>query len=273
MKTVERKEEPKAVVYIRTASAEDDGSRQEVKITEYCKNEGIVIDAVFKDIGKSGLNLNRDGLKKLLIYMDKNKDKVHQIMVSGIDRISRIEADTNFIRWSLESMGIQIKDIAERTLGNSLLNQNASLSASDSFSKRIKEGIKQAKLHGKLIGKAPFGYVNKRDKDGKPAILIDEKKAEIIRFIFREYINGTPVLQISEKTRTMGFKHSGKSAIIKILNNTVYAGFIRLDGDLSPLLVKGSHEPIISEMEYLSVQAKLEQEFVKRKQQTRRKGL
>jgi hypothetical protein len=37
---------------------------------------------------------------------------------------------------------------------------------------------------------APFGYLNKRDKENKPIIVLDPERAPVIKGIFERFLNG-----------------------------------------------------------------------------------
>ncbi len=115
--------------------------------------------------------------------------------------------------------------------------------------KRTTQGIRNAIASGRVVDKAPYGYVNVRDNQGKPLLQIDEAKAIIVRRIFEQFISGVTPHLIAKEARENGFTRTGRSCLMRMLVNPVYAGLLRLpayNGELEKL-VKALHSPIISE--------------------------
>lgn len=90
-------------------------------------------------------------------------------------------------------------------------------------------------------------------------LLVDDDKAPVVQQIFREYLSGVPVFEILKAARKQGFQNSGNSAIPRILNNCLYAGFVKVSGDKNnkEKLTKGLHMPIVTEADYWLAQERL----------------
>ncbi|WP_348240214.1 recombinase family protein, partial [Salmonella enterica] len=77
---------------------------------------------------------------------------------------------------------------------------------------------------GRWVNKAPYGYINARDTNGKPVLSIDEEKAYLIRLVFRSYLAGMEQEEIRKQIAANGMKLKGNSTVRRILSNPLYAG-------------------------------------------------
>jgi len=131
----------------------------------------------------------------------------------------------------------------------------------DRGSENIKAGIKYAKNEGFFLGKTPLGY-RKEKSQGRSILIVDNEKVELVRSIFKLYLSSRQFEQVEAEIHRSGAKELNDIAIVKILKNPVYAGFVKAsDGNL----IRGKHAPIISEGEFQSVQKKLKKEVLCKK--------
>lgn len=109
-------------------------------------------------------------------------------------------------------------------------------------------GIRHTIETGRFVNKPPFGYINAKDGGGKPLIKIHPEKAAVIHKIFDDYLNGERPHIIHKAVKLLGFPAKGNSAIVRVLNNHVYAGLIEVPGIQGgrDRYIKGLHEPIVS---------------------------
>jgi DNA invertase Pin-like site-specific DNA recombinase len=116
----------------------------------------------------------------------------------------------------------------------------------DNLSENVKRGIRQKLRRGEWSSQAPFGYVNNYKTRN---IDIDQNVGPKIKLLYEEYLSGKYSLNelkdFSVKIGLLG-KRTGKplqkSLIYKILNNPIYCGLIKSNGEVS----EGRFEPIIS---------------------------
>lgn len=82
----------KNILYCRVSSnnQKDDLKNQELYCLDFCKNSGIFINEIYKDIG-SGLNYNRKYFNKLLLQVENNE--IENIIVAHKDRFIRFGYD------------------------------------------------------------------------------------------------------------------------------------------------------------------------------------
>ena len=247
-------------LYLRL-SLEDEGEKDESNsisnqrklIYEYIHHDSELsgYEAVeFSDDGFSGTNMNRPGMQKLLKEVKANN--IRCIIVKDMSRFSRdyIEMGTYLnqifpfmgIRFiaindhydSREHHGSTIEiDTAFQTLLYDLYSKDVSV--------KVKASIENKCAKGEYVfGQVPFGY--EKSKEIKNAVIVNEKEAEIVRYIFSLAVQGKTSTQIArqlykenvptitqkrnpEKKYTDGKVHSWSvAAIRKILNNRFYLG-------------------------------------------------
>lgn len=127
--------------------------------------------------------------------------------------------------------------------------------------RRMQTGRLTAVKEGNYISPtAPYGY-KKISPDSKTHTLeIVPEEAEIVKLIFRLYLDGHGTKYIANELNRMGVKPQKSQywespSIKKILGNPIYCGFVgwktKSNGDT---LYKGLHEPIISKGIFDSVQ-------------------
>lgn len=247
-------------LYLRL-SLEDEGekdesnsiSNQRKQIYEYIHHDSELsrYEAMeFSDDGYSGTNMNRPGMQKLLKEVKANN--IQCIIVKDMSRFSRdyIEMGTYLnqifpfmgIRFiaindhydSREHHGSTIEiDTAFQTLLYDLYSKDVSVKVKASFENKCANGEY-------VFGQAPFGY--EKSKEIKNTVIVNEKEAEIVRYIFSLAVQGKTSTQIArqlyeenvptitqmrnpKKKYTDGKVHSwSENAIRKILNNRFYLG-------------------------------------------------
>ncbi len=128
----------------------------------------------------------------------------------------------------------------------------------DSLSENTKRGLRQKVKRGEYPSVAPIGYIN--DVWTK-SIVVDKKKARIIRQAFELYAKGNSRLEdICDFLAQRGIKSRGGKRIHKtratfILSNPFYTGLFKYGGELH----EGNHEPIIAKKLFDTAQEVLKQ--------------
>jgi site-specific DNA recombinase len=142
----------------------------------------------------------------------------------------------------------------------------------------VKLGMAQVARSGKWTGGIVLGYdtLNKQ-------LVVKEEEAKIVKMIFDMYVDGKGCVQIRDKLNQLNLKTKKgltftQQAVITILANPVYKGFIRYGRTTNYdhkgkrkkedqfILEKGIHEPIIDEDTFEKAQIITEQN----RRQTRR---
>lgn len=260
----------KAIGYIRI-STEDQSNfsidGQERLIVEFCQKQNIQLINLFKDEGQSAKNFDRINWKNLEAFIKTNYKEIDTLIVAKYDRFSRnlrealttietLENKYNITIVSVnENIGLHPKSPYYFQMRSQML-----LGAEVEWrmiKDRTKFGIHTAQKAGRWLNAAPYGYTNARDESNKPIIVINPEKAKAIKLIFQNFLIGTTIEQIRKILKENGFILKGKSAIQSILRNPVYCGKIKVSAyyDEPEQLVKGLHEPLISELDWFNAQA------------------
>lgn len=287
-------------LYLRL-SMEDEGGKDESNsigsqrklIYEYIHHDAELsgYEAVeFCDDGYSGTNMNRPGMQRLL--KEVKADNIQCIIVKDMSRFSRdyIEMGT-YLNRIFPFMGIRFiaindnydsrerggaieLDTAFRTLLYDLYSKDVSV--------KVKASIENKCANGEYIfGQAPFGY--EKSREVKNTVIVNEKEAEIVRYIFSLAVQGKTSTQIARQLyeenvpaiaqlRNPDRKYTdgrvrtwSQNAVRNILNNRFYLGEMAYGksvrksvGSQSGIavpkedwkIIKNHHEPLISEEIY-----------------------
>ena len=97
----------------------------------------------------------------------------------------------------------------------------------DHIAKRISEG--------KWIAIYPFGYTRKMINDGSIEIIIDDRQAEIVRYIFELYISGEYSFNtLAEEIQRKYSEPIYKAKIENIIKKPFYYGYMKIKNILYP---------------------------------------
>lgn len=114
-----------------------------------------------------------------------------------------------------------------------------------SHGSKVKRGQLTAVQQGRYgTGPAPYGY--RRGEPGEKPLVVDDREAEVVRTIFREYLNTRSTGKVVEYLHNKSiFTRKGnrwsRQAIAIILSNRTYRGRVSY-GDVE---TEGLHESII----------------------------
>ena len=226
---------------------------------------------IYSDEGISGTNTkNREGFKQMI--RDAKAGMIDIILTKSISRFSRNTLDAISTVRELQALGIEVRFEKEniRTLDPKcevMLTILSSLAQEESrsISTNVTWGKKKAMMDGKV--EMPYhsflGY--KKGADGRPEIVPEE--AEIIKRIYRRYLEGATINIIAEELMKDGIKSPmGKDSwsvatIRSILSNEKYKGDALLqksitvdflakkrkknEGEATQYYVRDSHQAII----------------------------
>ena len=287
-KKEEEKPKLRVAAYCRVSTDSDEqATSYEAQVehyTEYIqKNPDWEFTGIYADDGISGTNTKkREEFNRMI---DDCKDgKIDMIITKSISRFARNTLDClKYIR-ELKDMNIPVIFEKESintmdAKGEILITIMASLAQqeSQSLSQNVKMGIQFRYQQGKVqINHNRFlGYT--KDADGN--LVIDPEQAEIVKRIYREYLEGLSMDKIAAGLERDGIlTGAGKakwhtSTINKILRNEKYIGGallqktyttdflnktrVKNNGIVPQYYVEGNHEAIIPKDIFLRVQEEL----------------
>lgn len=279
-------------IYCRVSTEEQSENgysidEQERLLEEWCKKMGYVIYKCYSDRGISGKNIkDRPALKELL--SDAKAGKFDMVISWKINRVSRKLEDVLKIVNLLEKNNITFKSYSEpfetdTPAGRMQFQMMALIGEFErgTIAQNVKMGMIAKAKSGNWCGGRVLGYdlvpnnSPEEEKKGKNKLKINEKEAEIVRFIFNEYSKGKGYKAITNQINKLGYKTKkgndfSVGSIRDILTNSVYIGEIRYNVrqnwsekrrrniNPNPIRVKGKHEAIIDRELWDKVQLILE---------------
>jgi site-specific DNA recombinase len=223
----------------------------------------------YDDGGYSGGSMDRPALQKLLA--DVQARRIDVIVVYKVDRLTRSLADfaklvEMFDRHNVSFVSVTQSFNTTTSMGRLTLNVLLSFAQFERevTGERIRDKIAASKKKGMWMGGVvPLGYwVEDR------ALRIVEDHAEIVRSLFRRYLEAGSVVRLKQLLDAEDFRlpiridGAGKSAgggllsrghIYKILSNPIYVGRIAHKGQVH----QGQHAPIVHQDLWDKVQQSL----------------
>ena len=238
---------------------------------------------VYTDEGISGCNTkHRNGFNEMIA--DALAGKISLIVTKSVSRFARNTVDSLVTIRKLKEHGCECFFEKENIFtfdskGELLITIMSSLAQEESrsISENVTWGHRKRMADGKVS--LPYscflGY--DRGEDGNPVVNKDE--AEIVRLIYRSFLDGMTPIGISRLLESKGIlspakkKKWSESTVLSILKNEKYKGDALLqktftvdfltkkhkvnEGEVQQYYVEGNHEAIIAPAEFEKVQAEL----------------
>ena len=219
-------------------------------------NGWVCLPDRYDDGGFSGGNTNRPALKRLL--EDCRSGKVDVVVVYKIDRLSRSISDFAELSRQFDECGVNFCSVTQdlntaTSAGRMMVNILITFAQYEReiIAERIRDKFAASRKKGLWTGGCvPLGY---RVEEHRLVVVPEE--AEIVRRIFRRYIETQSPSQICRELNDEGIKKkSGKpwepGTLNKVLHNITYIGKTRSGSEV----YQGQHEPIIDEALWNEVQ-------------------
>ncbi|HEF5700865.1 MULTISPECIES: recombinase family protein [Bacillaceae] len=244
-------------------------------LREWCEREGYTIYKEYIDRGISGKNIKGRPAIQQLLY-EANQKCFDIVLVWKMNRLSRKSVDLLNIVDKLQNKNIGFRSYTERyetesPTGRLQFQMMAAIAEFEraNIAENVKMGMIARAKEGSWNGGQVLGYDvvsvpsdNRKRKISK--LIINEEEAFIVRKVFGLYVQGNGYKSIANRLNKEGYKTKKNKAfsingIKTILCNPLYAGFIRYNVrrdwsekrrnniNPNPVIVKGQHEPIISD--------------------------
>lgn len=232
----------RAAIYARVSTpnqAEEQTIESQIQaLTAYAAQQGFRLEEkhIYRDEGYSGSRLDRPALDRL--RDDAYAGLLDVILILSPDRLARRYAYQVLLveelqRWGCEVISLErpLKDSPEDRL---LLEIQGAFAEYERA--KFMERARRGKLHKARAGqimnvRAPYGYRYIRKRDGAPpALVVDEAEAEVVRQIFRWYLEGKGVSWIAKELgrrripTKFGKARWPRASIYLILQNPAYIG-------------------------------------------------
>lgn len=256
-----------ADLYIRVSTDEQaekgySQRSQEEHLIKYCETNKIAIRKIIRE-DHSAKTFIRPAWKKYMLDLRSRKNQSNLLLFLKWDRFSRNAGDAYTMIKTLRQFGVEPQAI-EQPLDLSIPENKMMLAfylaapevENDRRALNVIQGMVRASKEGRYMGIAPYGYLNKTREDGRKHIVIDESTAPIVEWIFETIADGTYNSEQVYKLALQKDFNKTKSCFWDIIRNPVYCGkiVVRKFRDEERHLVKGLHEPIITETLYYQVQ-------------------
>lgn len=201
-------------IYARFSTENQDASsieQQVYRCREFASRHGHEVVAVYADAAQSGRSLHREEMQKLLADASRKPRGFDAVLVDDLSRLSRDMVDTVTVVYrDLPLAGVKVLDRttgmfsdapgARTMFGTLAMVNDAFLQAVRSQTHR---GLAERARNGFWTGGRVYGYRTVREaapldpEHPRHIPVIDEVQAEIVRRIFREYIDGTGPAKIA----------------------------------------------------------------------------
>ena len=238
---------------------------------------------IFADKGITGTSIkHREEFKKMITLCKQGK--VDMIITKSISRFARNTVDCLVHTRMLKALGV---DVYFEEQGIHSIQPNAEFyitiygSIAQSESENISANVKWGKAQSAREGKVPFQckYFLGYRKNEKGEIEIVPEEAEIVRFIYRNFLEGDSMYGIKLKLEAMGVRTPrgsnvwNQSLIASILTNEKYMGDVLVNktyiedcisrrvkvnnGERQQFYIENHHPAIIDRKTFARVQEEL----------------
>lgn len=236
------------------------------------KHDWSLVD-IYADEAITGTQVTKREDFQRMINDCMNGD-IDMVITKSISRFARNTLDTlKYVRM-LKEKGIAVffedENINTLTMDGELLLVVLSSVAQqevENISSNVKKGLKMKMKRGELVGfQGCLGYDYHKETK---SISVNEKEAEIVRYIFNRYIEGAGCTVIANELENLGYKTKYgssrwvQSTVIGIIKNEKYKGDLLLGktftvdpiskrrlenfGEEDKFYIQNHHEPIVSE--------------------------
>lgn len=285
--TTDTSTKKRAVAYIRVSTNEQAehgyslGAQKE-EIEKFCDRQDYDFIHTYADEGVSGKNTNkRLGYQQMMA--DASNSKFDVVIVWKLSRLARNMSDVLKTTETLLKEDITFHSISENfdietSTGRLMLQLLGSFGEFErrQISENVQLSMKSlVRDQKRFAGGRMLGYVSGINQDGVKVLKIEPEEAKIVRHIFLRYSQGQGYRAIANEINRLGYKTvKGNTftttAVKDILKNKTYIGLLtyakyenweekrRKGKNPNPIVVEGSHEPIIRKELFDQVQKRLE---------------
>jgi site-specific DNA recombinase len=239
--------ENSAVIYARYSSSnqrEESIEAQARACQDYAQRNGLIVVDIYADSAKTGTNAEREEFQCMI--EDSYKGKFRYVIIHKLDRFSRNRYDSVTFKRKLKINGVILRSVLENLDGSpesqileSLLEGMAAYYSQNLSRECLKGQLENGYKCVHNGGIPPLGY--DLDKQTRKYV-INEQEAEIVRYIFSQYAEGTGYNRIIAELNNRGYRSKrgnafGKNSLYELLRNRKYTGVytfnLRLEKDVS----------------------------------------
>lgn len=251
-----------AVIYARYSSHGQTEQSIEGQLRDnhaWAEQHGITIIGEYIDRALTGTKDQRPDFQRMI--EDAAKRQFEMVIVWKLDRFARNRYDSAIYKARLKKYGVKVVSVKENITDSpegiileGLLESMAEYYSAN-LSQNIKRGQRESVAKGTWCGgKVPYGYRNVNKK-----LVVDDKEAEIVRYVFRQYADGVSKKDIVQELTKRGIRtRDGKPMTIntftRVLTNPAYTGRFTYNGETIPDL----SERLIDDETFARVQKRIQ---------------
>ena len=245
---------------------------QIASLAELAKRENIELTRPPFTEERSAKEPGRPVFNEMLERIEKGE--ANGLLCWDIDRLYRNAKDEGSLRWLLQQGVIRVIKTPMRTFypyDAGLLMGVEGGRATDyviQLSKNVKRGLNSKALRGWRPSGGPIGYLNVGTEKGNKTIASDPERFHLVRRIWDLFLTGSYSVSSIRKMATeewglrtlqrrkIGGKPLSMSHLYKLLGDSFYYGYYPwTDPETGEeRMIKGNHEPMITEAEYWRAQ-------------------
>ncbi len=228
-------------------------SAQNDRFLHYCEANGYEAAAAFLDADLKGA---RPGFHQLLQYLDEPEKGFVTVVVASLAHLggSAVEAARGYFQ--VTSRAAQIVSLQEGALDdNQVIELWGAGKDQPELGDKVRDAMRKRAVQGKVLGRPPYGYAAGPER----RLQIVEHEAEVVRHIFKLYLDGLGIRRVAKQLNAEGFRtrRGGRWSMVSIrdlLRNRTYLGTYARFG----VKVPGNHAAIIREADFKAVQEAME---------------
>ncbi len=221
-----------AVVYARYSSdkqTENSIDGQLRACNQFAAQHGYTILHEYIDRAVSGTTDNRPQFQQMIA--DAKRQRFAFVIVYRFDRFSRNRYDSAIYKKELSKYGVRVISTAEHVGDGDegIILESIYEAMDEAYSRRLsritQRGMRETAIKGLWTGgNVPLGY-----KVENQRLVIDDREATIVRYLFKQYADGKTKTQIAKALNEKGYTTKKKKAftasnLSAILTNRMYIG-------------------------------------------------
>jgi site-specific DNA recombinase len=216
------------------------------------RNKGQVVK-LFRLAETASKHESRKAFRELLTYAREKAAELDGVLFFKVDRAARNLFDYVELERLEADHGLPVIYVAQPTENSPAgrmqrrMLANMATFYTEQQSLDVREGLARRVQTGLFVGKAPYGYVNRR-VDGRSIVVVEPQASAAVRRAFELYAFHSHTLDsLAAKLSSEGFTYSSqqpeftRSKLHSMLRDRAYLGEVRYRDAWHP----GSHEPII----------------------------
>lgn len=241
----------KAVILARVSSREQENGMsidaQLDNLNKYIQRNGLTLLKTFQ-ITESSTKGDRKKFVEMLNFVKAQREKI-AIVADCIDRVQRSFKESVELDELRKADKVELHFIRENlrlhrdSKSNEIAMWDLGVFAAKTYVGNLRDNVKRSidynTKHGIWQSQAPLGYLNRRDDNNKPIIVVDPERATGIKRLFEEYASGLYTIgELVKNTVEWGLTNKAtgkpitKTAVFNILNNPFYYGMMNVKGAL-----------------------------------------